>query len=214
MEDKSINKKHIASVMRKAGAAYEFIGYVLDVSTLAAYSLANPDRRNVSMRKYNRAHATTTVVDGKPTVIRGLRKRPHPSDDKCEMRMCRRVGGLDHHHWRDPSVGMWLCTQCHMTANRLERMPSFATEYEILKYEIESEWGDKIKGKQRSFLFFVDNPQLFNDGKTLFQAPLKEHVKTQMELDVEHTHRLLDNLDRADEAMRNLLREGAKIRVS
>ena len=61
------------------------------------------------------------------------RKTKHRREkpDRCEI--CGRTGRLNHHHWDDPTVGMWICPRCHIAVDALETIPGFATIYLELK---------------------------------------------------------------------------------
>lgn len=56
----------------------------------------------------------------------------------CEI--CGRTGPLNHHHWGDPRVGLWLCPRCHMAADALDKVPGFASTYFRLKGDVEAEF--------------------------------------------------------------------------
>ena len=63
--------------------------------------------------------------------VKHLRKNP----GKCEI--CGRTGRLNHHHWDDPTIGMWLCSRCHIAVDALEKIPGFAPIYFELKSTVQ-----------------------------------------------------------------------------
>ena len=64
-----------------------------------------------------------------------LREKPA----RCEI--CNRViplnQHLNHHHWDDPRIGIWLCPRCHMAAGVLDEIPEFVLKYKELRSKIE-----------------------------------------------------------------------------
>lgn len=52
----------------------------------------------------------------------------------CEI--CGRTKHLNHHHWGNPHVGMWLCPKCHMAAEVLDSVSGFVLKYSRLKISI------------------------------------------------------------------------------
>ncbi len=50
---------------------------------------------------------------------------------RCEI--CGRSKVLNHHHWDNPRIGLWLCPRCHWAAEVLEEMPDFVLTYFKLK---------------------------------------------------------------------------------
>lgn len=72
-----------------------------------------------------RRRTTLTTRDGQQ--LTGLHKRGFPG--KCEL--CYKIKGrngqpvrLEYHHWlrHDPSLGIWLCRQCHVFCEYLDRL--------------------------------------------------------------------------------------------
>ncbi len=58
----------------------------------------------------------------------------------CEI--CgRKVEITAYHHWDDnkPECGLWLCSHCHITVERLEKIPNIKEIYLNLKLKVEGE---------------------------------------------------------------------------
>lgn len=100
----------------------------------------------IQSREHRRRYyiKTTRTSDGIVQYIR-IKKRPYPTDEKCEL--CNRpVDGnklkwLVWHHWNDehPEWGIWICITCHIFVEKVER--DFTEKYKYLKEQIED--GDK-----------------------------------------------------------------------
>lgn len=70
-------------------------------------------------------------------MIYGLSKRPWPKDGKCEL--CGKIKNrMAYHHWDNsrPSMGLWLCYNCHNIAEGVEN--KLEMKYLGLKKEIEN----------------------------------------------------------------------------
>ncbi len=88
--------------------------------------LKNRDKIIAISRAYSKTPARVakrrqTSLMTKNGTIKGLNKAPYP-DDGCEM--CKKIDQrLAYHHWNDnnPSMGMWLCGQCHWFVEGIEK---------------------------------------------------------------------------------------------
>lgn len=89
-------------------------------------------RNRENILAYNRLHYLGT--DGR--FFSGLNKRTYPDNHQCEL--CDKpVNRLGYHHWDDGnmSVGIWLCSQCHVLAELTEKDIT-SERYLQLKHEI------------------------------------------------------------------------------
>lgn len=97
-----------------------------------------------------RLHTTlgTMMRCGDKKRITGLCKRPYPSQNICEF--CEKGGHkfLQYHHWddKDPSLGIWVCSKCHLYCNIFEYW-RLLDKYEWIKNKVKErrEIGNTVK---------------------------------------------------------------------
>jgi len=70
-------------------------------------------------------------------------KRLRVKSEACEL--CHRSGVLNHHHWENPSLGVWLCPRCHMAAGVLDEVLGFTEAYFGLKASAQREFANNEK---------------------------------------------------------------------
>lgn len=114
--------------LKSLGFNWEEIGVIYGVSRTLAYAWGCPSTIRDS---YRRTTLGTVDEHGKPIVVTGLHKRPHPG--ACEA--CGTTAILHYHHWikKNYNLGVWLCNSHHMAAEALEKMPNFPEVYAELK---------------------------------------------------------------------------------
>jgi hypothetical protein len=93
------------------------------------------EKENKRGREYGRKYRLRTYINGEKVDLR-ITKRPY--SQTCELCGVSESKGLRaYHHWNPdkPENGMWLCTHCHIFANRMEK--SLDKKYCELKAKID-----------------------------------------------------------------------------
>ena len=119
-----------------AGVWFKIHPAVHKRSTLA-YKNGHKEHHKRWRKQYMREHYIRSSTNGVRVKIRA-QKRPHTIT--CEI--CAKVptkGVLGYHHWDDarPSLGIWLCTFCHIFVTFVER--GYAQKYAELKQMVTEE---------------------------------------------------------------------------
>ena len=107
---------------------------------MAAYYLKNKVSIKLASRDYHRKHKLDTTSG----LITHLNKRPHTLI--CEL--CNaEVKHTVYHHWDDsnPELGIWICTLCHFTVERIEKIPHIKRLYINLKKKLTGEYHDSYE---------------------------------------------------------------------
>lgn len=95
-------------------------------------------RRRVKRKEYDRKFKLRISVGGGKKKLITCIKRPHTLC--CEI--CNKeYNKTAYHHWDDcnPNNGMWVCRNCHITIERIEKIPNIKEIYLSLKQKIEGE---------------------------------------------------------------------------
>ena len=86
---------------------------------------------------YSRRTRLGTFIKGKKIHFYGLKKRPYPKDNKCELCGVIKEKKMGYHHWDDNDLqkgklvkGIWICWKCHQFVNLMEKYPNLPEIYQ------------------------------------------------------------------------------------
>lgn len=106
-------------------------------------------------KKYQAKYVRNEVLfRGNGKRIYGIKKRPYPKNQRCEL--CQKEKKLlTYHHWDDNDLvkgkkvkGIWICQQCHLLISLLEKYPNYPeifADYQKLKEQINKRSLNKIR---------------------------------------------------------------------
>lgn len=86
------------------------------------------NKRRALDQAYDRSTKLGTYIDGKKVYFFGVKKRPYPENNSCELCGECLPKKLAYHHWDDNDLkkgqvvkGLWLCWKCHMMITLREK---------------------------------------------------------------------------------------------
>ena len=118
-----LNPEKVSQIveLHREGRTYDEISSTLGVGRMTIRNYLHPEVQEperLRRRDYKRLNRVGTTINGETRQFRA-RKRARP--ETCEL--CGRESiKLNWHHWDDDnlSLGLWLCSYCHIFAGRVE----------------------------------------------------------------------------------------------